>query len=111
MEILILMCIFTTFIWRQRKMSNRSSSSITEENINILLDSIVTRIPVSMDAISPKTYSQSRGGNYYQLMKNVFNFLELREKRNQRLPLLRVSFVRYNLTEHETDDFIRFWKK
>ncbi len=82
-----------------------------EEKSKLLLDSNVTRIPVSMDAISPQTYAKSRGGSYYRLMKNIFQFLELREKRNQKLPILRVSFVRYNLTEHETEDFIRFWKK
>jgi len=83
---------------------------LTPERCDLILDSNVTRLEVSMDAITPQTYAKSRGGDFYALFKNVFTFLEKRNKRKLKLPMFRVSLVRYNLTKHEEEGFLNFWK-
>lgn len=76
-----------------------------------LIDSGLTRLEVSVDAASPATYNHIRqGGNYYRLLKNIFRFLELREKAGTEFPLLRVSFLKLDENRRELPDFINFWR-
>jgi len=84
---------------------------LNDHNISLILESNVTRLLVSLDAISEETYKKVRGKGFYRVMSNIFNFLEKRNRKPLQLPVLRVSFVKYNLNEHEADDFIAFWKK
>ncbi|MBF0329968.1 MAG: radical SAM protein [Nitrospirae bacterium] len=84
---------------------------LNDEKINVILNSGVTRLSVSIDAVSNETYNKVRGKHFYKLMSNIFNFLDRREKRGTALPVLRVTMIKSNLTINECDDFIRFWSK
>lgn len=76
-----------------------------------LIDSGLTRLEVSVDALTKETYDKIRhGGNYYRLLKNIFQFLELRHKRGSDFPLLRVSFLKMDINKDELVNFINFWK-
>ena len=81
------------------------------EMIELILDSKITRLLISIDAITPETYSKVRGKGFFLVMENIFSFLGKREQKKTALPILRVSFVRYNLTEHESQRFIQFWEE
>ena len=83
---------------------------LDDARADLVLDTNVTRLRISIDAASPQTYAKSRGGSYHKLMKNIFQFLEKKEKRKAKLPIIRVSFVKFNLTEHEAENFVRFWQ-
>lgn len=84
---------------------------LDDKIIDLILNSNFTRLSVSVDAITAGTYKVVRGGRFNKLMSNIFNFLDKREIRKSLLPIFRVTFVKYNLTENEEDDFINFWKK
>ncbi len=82
---------------------------LDEEKIEALLAMRLTRITVSIDATTPETYAAVRGGNYARLVHNLQYLLRRRSELGQRLPVLRVTFVDYNLNHHEREDFWRFW--
>ena len=76
-----------------------------------LIDSGLTRLEISVDAIDPQTYSSIRhGGDYYRLIKNIFTFLELRHNLGLIFPLLRVSFLKLQANEGQLQPFLNFWK-
>ncbi len=76
-----------------------------------LITSGLTRIQVSLDAFTQQTYDKVRpGGDLKKIVKNVNRFLELKEKYNAKIPLLRVNFVKTELNEFELDNFMNFWK-
>ncbi|NOZ28638.1 MAG: radical SAM protein [Chloroflexi bacterium] len=89
---------------------NTNASLLTEEKAEQLVDSGLTRLYVGLDAVTPETYERVRiGGDYDAVMRNVLRFLEIREKKGKRLPILRVSFVRLAVNEHEIPQFIAYW--
>ena len=71
----------------------------------------MTRIQISIDATTQETYDKVRpGGDYNKIVKNVHNFIKLRENLNNNLPLVRVNFVKTELNHKELNDFINLWK-
>lgn len=84
---------------------------LDEQHINAILSCNITRLSISIDAVSNATYRNVRGKHYYKLLSNIFNFLDKREQLRSAIPVLRVTMVRSNLTAGECDDFIGFWSK
>lgn len=92
-------------------MLNTNGLLMTERIAEELIDSGLTRLMVSLDAFSEATYARIRlGSNFQKVMINVERFLDLRARRNVKLPLLRVSMVRLSLNEHEVDAFVEYWR-
>lgn len=90
---------------------NTNASLLTEKRIERLLDSGLTRLMVGIDAATAETYANVRvGGNFEKLERNIERFLNLREKGGYKLPILRVTFVRFAPNEHEEKPFIQKWK-
>ena len=83
---------------------------LTHEKIDNLLDWGLTRIGISLDAATPETYKLVRGGNLEAVESNIRYLIEQKEKRNLRLPILRVSFVIQKENEHEQELFLDKWK-
>lgn len=84
---------------------------LDEKRIEALLDMRLTRITVSIDAATPETYATVRGGDLHRLERLLHYLLDRRRERGQRLPVLRVTFLEYNLTRHERDRFSRRWSE
>lgn len=75
-----------------------------------LFESGLTRLMFSLDAFSEETYKKVRvGGDFYKVMKNIDKFMEMREKGNYKLPIMRTTLVKSSLNEHEIEPFINFW--
>lgn len=90
---------------------NTNGSLLTEKRVERLLESGLTRLLVGFDAASPATYAKVRiQGNYDKLLRNVLRFLNLREKRGLKLPILRVSFVKMAINEAEIPEFHSYWR-
>lgn len=88
---------------------NTNGTMLTEKKSRELVDSGLTRLLVSLDAYTEETYNKVRiGSNYSKVMKNIETFLEIRG--NRPLPLLRMSFVRIKINQHEVTDFVKFWE-
>lgn len=82
---------------------------LNNEFIKLILDAQITRLSISIDAITEQTYRNVRGEGFYKVMSNIFKFLDARGERHTKLPVLRVTFIKYNLTQHESKRFIDFW--
>ena len=84
---------------------------MTKEKADMILNSGLTRIHFSLDAITEATYKIVRvGGNFDVAIKNILYFLERKKELKKALPVTRVSFVKMKVNEHELDEFIRFWQ-
>ena len=92
---------------------------LNQKNSEILLNSSLTRLFVSIDAATRETYDKVRIpvgksrlnlDRLEMLEKNILNFIKLREKKNKQLPLVRTSFVALKENIHEIDMFINKWK-
>ena len=89
-----------------------------EKNAKMILNSAVTRLFVSLDALTKKTYDKVRipvskkvdDGRLKTVENNIINFVKLRNSMGKKLPLVRVSFVKQNYNKHEVDEFIAKWK-
>lgn len=92
-------------------MLNNNGSALTKKRAQQILDSGLTRLRFSLDAFSPETYSKVRVGSIplKRVLKNIFTFLEMKEKGNYKLPVVGVSFCEMSHNEHELDQFIKFW--
>ena len=87
-------------------MLNNNGSALTKKRAQQILDSGLTRLRFSLDAFTPETYSKVRVGSIplKRVLKNIFTFLELKEKGNYKLPVVGVSFCEMKHNEHELYD-------
>ncbi|MFH1140038.1 MAG: radical SAM protein [Pseudomonadota bacterium] len=84
---------------------------LTRDASQRLGDAGLTRLEVSLDALKPETYARiRRGGRFEQVVRNIDDFLDAREKNTSGLPLLRLSFLRLPHNRGELDGFLAFWK-
>ena len=91
-------------------MFNTNASLLTKERALSLLDTGVTRIRFSLDAVTPENYARIRvGGNYFRVVQNIENFLELKKDRGYKLPVTGVSFVVQERNYSEINAFKEFW--
>jgi radical SAM protein with 4Fe4S-binding SPASM domain len=84
---------------------------LTPEISRRLIEAGLTRLQVSIDAVTAPTYAKlRRGGNFETVVRNVAGFLAARDEAGSDLPLLRVSFVRTAVNNHELEAFEDFWQ-
>ena len=93
-------------------MLNNNGSALTKKRAQQILDSGLTRLRFSLDAFNNETYSKVRVGSIAldRVKKNIFNFLELKEKGGYKLPIVGVSFCVLKQNENEVDEFKNYWK-
>lgn len=91
---------------------------LNEKNSEIILSSSLTRLFVSIDATTELTYDKVRipvnkkilnTNRLQKIENNVKNFIKLRNSKNKKIPLVRVSFVAVEKNIHEVDEFIEKW--
>ena len=71
----------------------------------------ITKIFISVDATTSETYNKQRlSGKFDMVVKNILDFIEERNKRKLKYPLVRVSFLRNSINIHEEKDFQKFWE-
>jgi radical SAM protein with 4Fe4S-binding SPASM domain len=91
-------------------MFNSNGFLLTEELSHRLIDSGLTRIMFSLDAINKETYDQIRvRSDFDRVMRNIETFLRVKREKGAILPLVRVSFVKMSINENELDNFIKHW--
>ena len=76
-----------------------------------LILSGLTRIQISIDAVSQKTYEKVRpGGDLNKVIRNLKRFLEIKKKLKKTIPLVSVNFVKTPLNEFELNEFLKSWE-
>lgn len=84
---------------------------LTESMSRRLIAAGLTRLMVSLDAVTQPTYDQIRvGGDLGIVESNIAAFRRLRSWASSRLPLLAVCFVKMAVNEHELPAFIAKWE-
>jgi|APSaa5957512535_1039671.scaffolds.fasta_scaffold14564_3 radical SAM protein with 4Fe4S-binding SPASM domain len=93
-------------------MAITNGSVMTESLAERILDSGLTRLRFSIDAVTPEIYKKIRiGGKFSRTVKNIELFLNARSKRGSMLPRVGVNFVKMSINQHEVKPFIERWKK
>ncbi len=83
---------------------------LNKENRKALIDLEIDSIFISVDAITSHTYKKVRGKNTYDLVcDNVMQLLK--ERGDNKLPRIGVSFVLEEENRHEEDEFVQYWKE
>lgn len=84
---------------------------LTEEMSAFLIDQGVSRVYVSLDAATPKTFEKIRGKNELSRVEaNIHTFLKIRKEKGADLPIIRTSFCVQPDNIHEKEQFIEKWK-
>jgi radical SAM protein with 4Fe4S-binding SPASM domain len=86
---------------------------LDEEFCYSLIESGLTLIMFSVDAISSDIYSVIRSGpgsDYLKMRKNILLFLDIKKKMGEQFPFTRVSFVDTKINNHEKESFINYWR-
>lgn len=91
---------------------------LTDKYADMVLNSSVTRLFVSLDAATPITYDvvrpavrgRTKDGRLYEIENNIRNFIRKRDEAGRSLPIVRVSFVLMDKNRHEMEGFIRKWE-
>jgi len=91
-------------------MFNTNGLLLEEDISRELIRAGLTRIMISLDAATGKTYRRIRiGSDFNRVNENVKRFVRLRREMGARLPIVRVSFCVTSLNEHELDRFVENW--
>ena len=81
---------------------------LTEAMSAKLIDAGLTKLMVSIDAVTQTTYDKIRvGGNLPTVRRNVVRFVEMRGPRV--LPAVCVCFVKMDINAHELPQFLDQW--
>jgi MoaA/NifB/PqqE/SkfB family radical SAM enzyme len=83
---------------------------LTETMSRALVEAGLTKLMVSLDAVSQSTYDRIRvGGDLVRVKANIERFLAVRNQLGARLPVLCVNFVKMSLNEAELPAFVEAW--
>jgi radical SAM protein with 4Fe4S-binding SPASM domain len=89
-----------------------NATLMTSKISEAILNSGITRLRFSLDALSKRLYKKiRRGAKYEDTYNNIFEFLRLKKEKGCLLPVTSANFVLMKMNEHEMDDFIAFWKE
>jgi MoaA/NifB/PqqE/SkfB family radical SAM enzyme len=87
-----------------------NATLLTRERSRKLIEAGLNHLYVSVDGATAETYEKIRiGADFKQVIANVHGFLEERERLGKRLPLLRMTFVKMSINQHEVQQFIEQW--
>lgn len=76
-----------------------------------LLASGITKVFISIDAVTPETYNKQRlSGKYNLVVQNIMDFIKLRNDNGLEFPLVRVSFLKNAINIHEEKEFRKKWE-
>jgi hypothetical protein len=83
---------------------------LTENLMDSLIDSGLTRLEISLDAVEPQAYRAIRGGDLKSLEKRIHRFLDKRARQGTPWPLLRVSFLKLEANKNQLKAFLNRWR-
>ena len=84
---------------------------LNKKRYDSILKSGITKVFISLDAATSETYNKQRlSGKYHLVVNNILGFIKERNNRNLQFPLIRVSFLRNKINEHEEKLFDKMWR-
>jgi len=87
-----------------------NGSLLTETNRERAIDAGVSKMMISLDAVTPETFlAVRRSHDLERIEENIRELLNLRARRGVTWPKVRVNFLKTALNAHEADEFIERW--
>lgn len=84
---------------------------LSEKRCEQLIESKLSHLIVSLDGITPATYSLYRkGGDLKKVQEGIKKIVELRKELGQKRPFISVQFVVFKHNEHEIDELVKWCK-
>ncbi|MFH1830362.1 MAG: radical SAM/SPASM domain-containing protein [Pseudomonadota bacterium] len=75
-----------------------------------LIESGLDRLIVSFQGVDPDAYEKTMVGlKYGEVLKNLENFITIRERRNARRPYFEIRMVNTGFVQKEIDEHRKFW--
>jgi radical SAM protein with 4Fe4S-binding SPASM domain len=92
-------------------MYNTNAVALTEGVARKILDSGLDKIFFSFDSPYRDEYNQIRiDGDYDKVLKNIRNFIKMRNKLGLDKPVTRVSMIKLNESDGKYNDFVELFK-
>ncbi len=77
-----------------------------------IIDAGVDKVIISFDSIKKERYESIRvGAVFEEVVRNVEEFVKLRNESGRKGPCIRISMVKMKENLDEVDEFYRFWKE
>ena len=89
---------------------NTNGLLINEKFAESLIDAGLDRIKFSVDGATPEIYEKIRGASYAKLIKNIENFIRIRNEKGLIRPIVHVQMVYMQDNKAEAVKFYNFWK-
>lgn len=83
---------------------------LSEKNFDQIINSGITRLHVSIDATTEKTYQKIRGKGFNHVVRTLEKFLTYRNNLKTFLPIVKVTFVELPENITEKNSFLEYWK-
>lgn len=91
-------------------MFNTNGQLLTKEKSKALIEAGLDKIIFSFDGATKKTYEKIRQqGNYDRLVKNIKEFVKIRNEKGLKKPFIRIQTVKMKDTVKEVDKFKEMW--
>jgi MoaA/NifB/PqqE/SkfB family radical SAM enzyme len=85
---------------------------LTKERIDMILNSGLQHLIVSVDGYNQTSYEQYRkGGNFQDLQKNIQCLVQRRNELNKKYPLIELQTIVFSFNELHLDDIKKFANK
>jgi radical SAM protein with 4Fe4S-binding SPASM domain len=89
-----------------------NGTALTKKRRESMLASGITKVFISLDATTSETYNKQRlSGQFDRVVNNINKFVELRNSKGMRFPLVRVSFLKNSINIHEAEEFKEIWEE
>ncbi|MEN3040557.1 MAG: radical SAM/SPASM domain-containing protein [Bacteroidia bacterium] len=99
---------------RHRLLSSISTNGhfLSEEKCYELIAAGLTHLRISIDGMSPQTYTEYRvGGDLATVQAGIQRLLEMRRAMRSRFPLVELQFIAFRHNQHEVEDFRRWGRQ
>lgn len=92
-------------------MIHTNGTLIDEKMSEKILDSGLDTITFSIDAVVEKHYNRIKYGSDFKLVnRNIRRFIELKNKRGQKKPVIIVQMIDQKQTHEELMAFVQYWR-
>ena len=87
-----------------------NGTMLDDNKIDIILNSNISRVEISLDAATELTYKKIRGFDKLKIVEeNIIKLIKARDTKGSRLPLIRLCFVVQELNKNEVVMFKEKW--
>jgi len=90
---------------------NTNGQLLTPKKSEALISAGLDKIIFSCDGATRETYEKiRRGASFRKFIKNIIGFVNIRNSKGLKKPLVRIQMVKMDSNISEVNDFVKMWK-